>query len=56
MKNMVALQKTENGDIYCYQLGDKGVDHLLKGIDEGYWQAAGIISLEELEEILDREI
>lgn len=58
MKNMVVLQKNEDGNIYCYGITDKGVDFFNSPLedDKGYWDDGGTILLEELEEILDREV
>jgi len=54
---MVVLQKDENGKIYCTQISEKGVLYYNDGNnDEGYWEEGGTILLEELEEILDREV
>jgi len=59
MKNMVVIQKDEDGKIYCSQISEKGKEFhltLTEESDEGYWEKGGTIVLEELEEILDREV
>jgi len=59
MKNMVVLQKNEDGNIYCKQISEKGREFHLDPTsekDEGYWEDGGTILLEELEEILNKEI
>jgi len=56
MKNMVILQK-EDGAIYCQQITEKGKKFLENNEkDDGYWEEGGTITLDELEEILDKEI
>jgi hypothetical protein len=57
MKNLVVLQKQEDGSILCQQITPKGKKWYLDGKeDEGMWEDGGTIVLDELEEILDREI
>jgi len=57
MKNVVMLYKDEDGNIYCQQITKKGVEYAQNQVeDNGYWEDGGTILLEELEEILDREI
>jgi len=57
MRNMVILQKTENGNIYCKQITEAGKkEHFSKTYDPGFWEDGGTIVLDELEEILDREV
>jgi hypothetical protein len=57
MKNIVILQKDEDGNIYCQQITQKGIDFINEeNEDLGYWEEGGTILLSELEEILDREI
>ena len=59
MKNIVILFKTEDGDIYCKEITKKGIEYannMDKQEDLGYWEDGGTILLEELEEILDKEI
>ena len=59
MKNMVVLQKNEDGKIYCKQISEKGKEFHLTPIeesDEGYWEKGGTILLDELEEILNKEV
>jgi hypothetical protein len=61
MKNIVTLQKDEEGNIYCQEISEEGLK-LIKRIndgeikDTGYWDKGGTILLDELEEILDKEI
>jgi hypothetical protein len=57
MKNIVVLQKNEDGYIECQQITEKGKKYMLDGKeDEGHWEEGGTILLDELEEILDRDI
>jgi hypothetical protein len=58
MKNMVVLYKDDAGDIVCRQLAQKGIDELKAGGDAGedYWEEGGTILLDQLEDILDKEI
>lgn len=57
MKNVVILQKDDNGKIYCQQITKKGIEYMKEtDVDNGYWEDGGTILLDELEEILDKEI
>jgi hypothetical protein len=60
MNNMVVLYKTEDGDLYCQQLSEEGIRYMKEDSetdeDNGYWDDGGTIVLEELEEILDRQV
>lgn len=60
MKNIIVLQKNEDGDIYCQEITKKGVDFVNGDYDglwiEDCWDEGGTILLSELEEILDKEI
>lgn len=57
MKNIVVLQKQEDGNILCQQITPKGKEWYLTGEeDEGMWEDGGTIALEELEEILNKEV
>jgi hypothetical protein len=57
MKNIVTLQKDEDGNIYCKQLSKTGKKYVQDTTeDPGFWDEGGTILLEELEEILDKEI
>lgn len=58
MKNMVVLHKDEVGDIICKQLSPFGIDAVKAEAFRGedYWEEGGTILLEELEDILDKEI
>lgn len=57
MNNMVVLQKNEEGQIHCKQISETGREyHLSEADDTGMWESGGTILLEELEEILDKEI
>jgi len=57
MKNIVVLQKQNDGTIICQQITKKGIDYINDDKEEGgYWEEGGTIVLDELEEILDREI
>lgn len=57
MKNIVVLYKNEDGQIYCQELSPTGQKYVKDNIeDNGFWDDGGTIVLEELEEILDKEI
>lgn len=58
MRNVVVLYKNEDDYIVCRQLSEKGIESYKAGGDEseGYWEEGGTILLNELEEILDKEI
>lgn len=57
MKNVILLQKDKDGNIYCKQITKKGVEYSenLEG-SEGFWEEGGTVLLEEIEEILDKDI
>ena len=55
MKNMVVLKKDEDGNIYCWQISEQGIEEWENEEDNDYWDAGGTILLDELEEILDKE-
>ena len=57
MKNIVMLQKQDDGTILCQQITKKGIEYIdADHEDHGYWEEGGTILLDELEKILDREI
>ncbi len=56
MKNMIVLQKLDDGSIYCQQITEKGKEFIKVYEDQGMWEEGGTIVLDELYEILDREI
>jgi hypothetical protein len=61
MKNVVILYKNEDGNLYCRQITEAGKAYVEQVEAEGtgeayYWEEGGTILLEELEEILDKEI
>ncbi len=57
MKNVIMLHKTEDGNIRCQQITKKGKRYMETVQDDPvYWEDGGTIVLDELEEILDREI
>lgn len=57
MKNIVILQKQDDGTILCQQITKRGLKYAVSSTkDEGYWEEGGTILLDELEKILDREI
>lgn len=60
MNNVVVLYKTEEGILHCRELSDKGRTHLeeinTSGEDEGFWKEIKIIQLEDLDEILNKQI
>ena len=56
MNNMVVLQKTEDGQIYCRELSEKGVEfHNSDEEEEGYWDEGGTILMDELDKILSKQ-
>jgi hypothetical protein len=58
MKNMVVLQKNKEGQIHCKQISEVGKEFHLDSDGEttDMWEDGGTILLDELEEILDREV
>ena len=56
MKNVIVLQKLDDGSIYCQQITEKGKEYMKVYEDQGMWAEGGTILLEEINEILDREI
>ena len=57
MKNIVMLYKDEDDNIYCQQITQKGKEYVeADEPDHGMWEDGGTITIDELEEILDREI
>ena len=58
MKNLVCLQKNDDGKIVCWAISEKGAEFSKAGESEStdFWNDGGTILLEELEEILDREV
>ena len=57
MKNMVVLYKNEEDHIMCHQINEEGMARLQDGRgNDVEWSDGGRIELDELEEILDREI
>jgi hypothetical protein len=57
MRNMVVLQKNDDGSVHCRQLSEEGIVHAksTESTDD-MWEEGGTILLDELEEILDREV
>jgi hypothetical protein len=57
MQNIVVLYKLDDGTICCKQLTEKGLEYVNDGTleDLGYWEEGGTITLDELEEILNKE-
>ena len=56
MNNIVVLQKTEDGQIHCRELSEKGIEfHKDEMEDEGYWNEGGTILLDELDKILSKQ-
>lgn len=56
MKNIVLLYN-EDGNLYCQQITEKGKEYVEADLeDHGMWEEGGTIVLDELDEILDREI
>ena len=57
MKNIIVLQKEEDGSILCQQITEKGIEFYLgDNEDHEMWEDGGTITLDEIEEILNREI
>jgi len=61
MKNIIVLQKQANGTIYCAEISEEGVKHMEEALEEGcedplYWKEGGTITIEEIEEILDKNL
>lgn len=58
MKNIVVLQKDEDGNIVCQQITKEGIEWMKENGDEeeDFWEDGGSILLNELDEILNREI
>ena len=58
MKNMICLQKNDEGQIECWELSQKGVDHVSSEEgekDREMWNDGGTVTLDEIDEILDKE-
>lgn len=57
MKNIITLQKDKDGKIYCRQVTEAGKEYVkLQKEDSGYWEHTGTITLDEIEEVLDKDI
>jgi hypothetical protein len=56
MKNMIVLQKLDDGSIWCQQITVKGKEFIKVYKDQGMWEEGGTIVLDEIDEILNREI
>jgi len=57
MNNIVMLYKNEDGNLYCQQITQKGKEYVEADLeDHGMWEEGGTITMDDLEEILDREI
>jgi len=57
MKNIVFLQKNKDGSIYCSQLTQDGKHYIENNKKKNnYWEQGRTILLDELNEILDKEI
>ena len=57
MKNIVFLQKNKDGSIYCSQLTQDGKHYIENNKEKNnYWEQGRTILLDELNEILDKEI
>ena len=56
MNNIVVLQKTEDGQIYCQELSEKGMEFYNgnEAVDD-YWDEGGTILLDELDKILSKQ-
>lgn len=56
MKNIIVLQKDEDDNIFCQQITEKGIEFYNNAEDdEGMWEDGGTITLDEIEEILNKE-
>lgn len=57
MKNIVMLYKDEDDHIYCQQITQKGKEYVeADNDDHEMWEDGGTITIDDLEEILDRDI
>lgn len=57
MKNIITLQKDKDGKIYCSQVTEAGKEYAkLQKENSEYWENGGTITLDEIEEILDKDI
>ncbi len=57
MKNVVVLRKEDDGTIFCKSITQKGIEYINDdNEDHGMWEEGGTILLDELDEILDKEI
>jgi hypothetical protein len=61
MNNVVILFKNEEGDLFCRQITKEGIKYMAESKKSGfaepfYWEEGGTILMEELEEILDRQV
>lgn len=57
MKNIILLYKDEDGNLYCQQITEKGKEYVEADLeDHGMWEEGGTITIDELDEILDRDI
>ena len=51
------LYKDEDDNIYCQQITQKGKEYVeADNDDHGMWEDGGTITMDDLEEILDRDI
>lgn len=55
MNNVIVLYKDEDGDVCCHEITKKGASAAALE-DEGYWKEGETILLDEIEEILNREV
>lgn len=57
MKNIIVLQKQEDGTLYCSQITKTGIESMKEeGENPGFWDDGGSITFEEIEEILNKDI
>ncbi len=60
MKNMILLQKTEDGELYCREISQKGIEYYLDlkddDQDEAYWELGQRVWISEIEKILDKDV
>ncbi len=56
MKNIVILYKTDDDDIYCHEVSKEGLEHIENPASPMFFKEGVAISLDVLEEILDKEV
>lgn len=56
MKAIIMLQKLEDGTIYCRRVAPEYNVNISDCGESPYWEDGGTVVLEEIEELLDKEI